>query len=1140
VASRELTYKVTGDVRDFKRAFGTVDKQLDTSGKRAHRFGSTLASTFKSVGGAAGVAGAAIAGGIVLETKRAVEAFQESNKVAKQTQAVLKSTGGVANVTAREVSNLATAISRKTGVDDEAVASAENLLLTFTNVRNEAGKGNKVFNQTTKAAVDMGAALGIDATKAAMQLGKALNDPEKGVTKLMRSGVTFTDQQKEQIKTLQESGRTLDAQKIILREVTKEFGGSAAAQATSTDKLKVAFGNLEEDLGSGLAPAVDQIAGKLTKFAIDVEPKVIKAADRIAKTFGRKDLSLDQKFRLSYDQARQTFKPLVDEARASIGKMHLGDRLAELIEKETPRMAEAFANAAPKAASRFVHAFADSNLWGQLVIGGLLLKKMGGLGAFAALGRKAGGAMAGGVATGSAAGGAAGGAATGAAAGAAGGLASKIPGSLKVAGGAAGGIAALKIGTDFLRGYAKADAAVKVFGDRVHKLVAGGDRDGLRRLAGEIRHYADVNQGSFNDSGKAARRYADDVEHAMDRTRDRLRASGRTLDSVTSDIRSNWRLMSKSADTNLSDIRQAVKTNMGVIKLRLGNDTEDGRKAVAKNFRLAAAVIKDKMEEGKVSTRTGTRQIRSYLIKGLEALGLSRDQAQAKLENGTLQLNSERTPGGGGGRRAGGGWIGQRGQRGGDNIPIVVGAGEAVLNRHQQAVVEGLLGNGFLDTLFSTVQTPHYMAKGGIVPVPGFPGESASSRVIPAIENIAHRFGLILTDAYGQGHKSPGHTKYGTAADFAGPDKRMDAAVKFLVGKGYLVGYDGRFGSQSWPGHGPSYVAGSNAHLHVELGGKGGGIAVATPKIGAPRVRGAGAVAAMADRGLQVATSAGNQVLRSVANSMTAMPVGGGGSGRTWSKGQLRSLWVRAGGDPKRANLMSAIALAESGGRSGIVNSIGATGLWQIHPGGSQYKNPLTNAKTAVMKLRTQGLGAWEAYTNGSYRQYMARGGFVGAAKGLSPKQAAARARAQSQKARGRQMKRAKANAPLTPSQKRKINRRTRSGLVDFYDQSIQAAIAQAGLTEDPADDIAATQSLVDWRTIQYNNAVASGNPGRIAEAASNLGDARSSFQQLTAPDGGDPNQALIDSNNALAEAIQNLATQNADLGEGAERRDGV
>ena len=78
----------------------------------------------------------------------------------------------------------------------------------------------------------MSPVLGTDASGSAIQLGKALNDPIKGITALTRVGVTFTEQQKDQITTLVESGKTIDAQKIILGELQKEFGGSAEAQTT--------------------------------------------------------------------------------------------------------------------------------------------------------------------------------------------------------------------------------------------------------------------------------------------------------------------------------------------------------------------------------------------------------------------------------------------------------------------------------------------------------------------------------------------------------------------------------------------------------------------------------------------------------------------------------------------------------------------------------------------------------------------------------------------------------------------------------------------------------------------------------------------------------------------------------------------
>jgi hypothetical protein len=103
---------------------------------------------------------------------------------------------------------------------------------------------------------------------------------------------------------------------------------------------------------------------------------------------------------------------------------------------------------------------------------------------------------------------------------------------------------------------------------------------------------------------------------------------------------------------------------------------------------------------------------------------------------------------------------------------------------------------------------------------------------------------------------------------------------------------------------------------------------------------------------------------------------GGGASGGTAKENQLGQLWIAAGGPPGMAHLMAAIAMAESGGRAMAHNPSGAAGLWQIlglpFPG-NPY-NELTNARMAVAKWRSQGLGAWEAYTNGSYRRFYGAG----------------------------------------------------------------------------------------------------------------------------------------------------------------------
>lgn len=236
------------------QTFNKVGKSVDDVGRKAKTSGSLFSGLGKTfIGVAAGIGAASLFKSFISEA-------EESRRVSALTAAAIKSTGGAANVTAGQISTLATAISNKTGVDDEAIQSASNLLLTFTNVRNEVGKGNDIFNQATQAATDMAAVLGGDAAGQSIALGKALNNPIKGLTALTRVGVSFTEQQKNQIKTLVKSGDTLGAQKIILSELGKEFGGAAAAAATPTQKLAVIMGNLKESIGTALLPVVDRLA----------------------------------------------------------------------------------------------------------------------------------------------------------------------------------------------------------------------------------------------------------------------------------------------------------------------------------------------------------------------------------------------------------------------------------------------------------------------------------------------------------------------------------------------------------------------------------------------------------------------------------------------------------------------------------------------------------------------------------------------------------------------------------------------------------------------------------------------------------------------------------------------------------------
>src|SRR6185312_3275001 len=197
--------------------------------------------------------------------KACIDQANQAAAANAQLNAVIKSTGGVAGVTSQHAQDLASSLGKVTMFDDQATEGAESMLLTFTNI----GKGGGVFDMATKTALDMSQALGQDLKSSSIQLGKALNDPIRGITALQRVGVTFTQQQKDQIAAMVQAGNVAGAQKLILGELNREFGGSAeAAGKTLPGQLAImghAFDNAKEKIGGVFIPI-------LTKILTAVQP----------------------------------------------------------------------------------------------------------------------------------------------------------------------------------------------------------------------------------------------------------------------------------------------------------------------------------------------------------------------------------------------------------------------------------------------------------------------------------------------------------------------------------------------------------------------------------------------------------------------------------------------------------------------------------------------------------------------------------------------------------------------------------------------------------------------------------------------------------------------------------------------------
>lgn len=109
------------------------------------------------------------------------------------------------------------------------------------------------------------------------------------------------------------------------------------------------------------------------------------------------------------------------------------------------------------------------------------------------------------------------------------------------------------------------------------------------------------------------------------------------------------------------------------------------------------------------------------------------------------------------------------------------------------------------------------------------------------------------------------------------------------------------------------------------------------------------------------------------------------------SVGQLKSLAMAAGFNDRDASIMAAIAMAESGGRSGAHNNNAATGdnsygLWQVNMLGRMGPerrrqfgigsnealfDPAVNASAARKVFESQGFGAWSVFKSGAYKQFL-------------------------------------------------------------------------------------------------------------------------------------------------------------------------
>jgi hypothetical protein len=259
MASRgQLVVRFAGDTRDLGKATKRAQSSLSKFGGVAKKMAKIAA-----VGATAAAAGAVVVGKALFD---ASETAGTSNARIEQVFKSMNQFGGGATKAASRVTKLSDTMARQTGIDQNVIKSGAAVLGTFSNISKSADKVGGTFDKTLGLATDLSAAGFGSVESASQMLGKALQDPTKGLTALRRVGVTFTEGQQKQIKAMQEAGNVAGAQKVILKGVQGQVGGVAKATANASDQIRVGFSQIVEKVGLKLVPVFKM----LTDFALNV------------------------------------------------------------------------------------------------------------------------------------------------------------------------------------------------------------------------------------------------------------------------------------------------------------------------------------------------------------------------------------------------------------------------------------------------------------------------------------------------------------------------------------------------------------------------------------------------------------------------------------------------------------------------------------------------------------------------------------------------------------------------------------------------------------------------------------------------------------------------------------------------------
>lgn len=220
--------------------------------------GSDLSDTGKKL--TVGVTVPLVAAGLGF-AKMAAEAGKSQAKL----RSVFDTTEASAFTSIEALNQHAEALADATTFDDDAVAEAQAALLRFGTITGEQLTG------ATEAAADLAAVMDTDIASAAETLGKALADPEAGISRLTRAGIILSEEQQQLVRDFAAAGDTAAAQQVILDALSGSIGqvaeDIAASDAGKFQQTMNELGEAAEAAGVIVLPVVSALTSGIKAIA---------------------------------------------------------------------------------------------------------------------------------------------------------------------------------------------------------------------------------------------------------------------------------------------------------------------------------------------------------------------------------------------------------------------------------------------------------------------------------------------------------------------------------------------------------------------------------------------------------------------------------------------------------------------------------------------------------------------------------------------------------------------------------------------------------------------------------------------------------------------------------------------------------